>query len=42
MPSRCTTDLIRSLVDFGIKMSNDLKRQFNMTESIIISDNDVF
>ena len=41
MPSRHTTDLIRSLVDFGIKMSNDLKRQFNMTESIIISDNDV-
>ena len=32
----------RSLIQFGIQMSNDLKRRFNKPDSIILNDNDVF
>ena len=30
-----------SSIEFGITMSNDLKKQFNKTESVILSTNDV-
>ena len=32
----------RSLIQFGIQMSNDLKRRFNKPDSIILNDNDVY
>lgn len=32
----------RSSIEFGITMSNDLKKQFNKTESVILSTNDVW